>query len=669
MNKKLNIALMGNPNSGKSTLFNSITGLNQKVANFAGVTVEKKSGKRIFNSTDITVIDLPGCYSLFPSSIDEKIAVDIVSNKSNKNYPDKIIVVIDACNLKKHLFLVTQLIDLEIPIIIALNMLDLAKQQNILLDTTKIEKKLGVPVVEINAKKNKGITELLQKTIDTNVNKNHTCFTKSDYDITYNKLVKCLNDSSNNLNINSSRAKATETVRRQKFISSVLDSFYKNKPTNIYSFSDKIDNILTHKVWGYVIFGIIMFAVFQSIYSLAEYPMQWIESIFQITSNYLQNILPENSFSNLLINGVLAGLEGVVIFIPQIAFLFAFISLLEDTGYMARVSFIMDKLMRRFGLNGKSIVPLISGIACAIPAIMSARTIKSDKERLITILVTPFMSCAARLPVYALIISLIIPQSAKLWIFNVQGFALFFLYFLGLFAALSTAFILKLLLKTPSKSLFLMELPSYKIPNWKSISLTIYEKSKSFVLDAGKIIIAISIILWALSSYGPKEKMNSIENSYTQKINANQDKQESLLSEMNSKKLEASYAGIIGKSVEPIIKPLGFDWKMGIALITSFAAREVFVGTMATIYSVPDSNNNQTLRQKMASQTTPSGEKQYSLAVGFSLMIFYAFAMQCMSTLAIVYQETKSWTWPIAQFLFMGTVAYLASFITYSILS
>ena len=465
------------------------------------------------------------------------------------------------------------------------------------------------------------------------------------------------------------RFQADESKKRYELIPGVIARNVKQAKTAREHFSDRIDDVITHKFWGYAIFLFILFIMFQAVFSWASVPMEWIEFTFTETTAYLAGVLPAGIISGLLLDGVLAGLSGVVVFVPQIAFLFFFIALLEDTGYMSRVSFMMDKLMRRFGLNGRSVIPLVGGFACAIPAIMATRSISGWKQRLITIIITPLMSCSARLPVYTLLIALVIPSDAKWWIFNVQGLILMGLYLLGFVAAIAVAFLLNLWLNEADRSFFVMELPGYKWPDWKTIGYTLLEKVRVFLFDAGKIIVAVSIVLWFLSSYGPAEKMESIERHYSAlEVNGTLPAEEA--ANKGSEKLEASYAGIIGKAIEPVIRPLGYDWKIGIALITSFAAREVFVGTMATIYSVGDPDNDNSIREKMSSQVNQiTGKKQYGLATGLSLMVFYAFALQCMSTVAVVRRETRSWKWPLAQFLFMGAMAYVASLITYQLLA
>ena len=706
LNKTLHVALVGNPNSGKSTLFNVLTGLNQKIGNFPGVTVDKKTGefdlKNNGSNIKATLIDLPGAYSLYPKSMDEEVAFQVLCDSSNPLYPDVTIIVADATNLKRSLFLCSQVIDLKIPVVLALNMIDLATRRNITIDVAKLSEKLGVPVITCNARNKEGIEELKKAVANTN----H--FSKNDL-IQINKIApeaieeikKIVNVNcdfsafilANNLNIISllqlntdkkvalqklldhhsfepTKLQALESIERYKVISEIIETcvvegMREKKETR----TQRLDKVLTHRVWGYFIFLFVLFVIFQAIFTFAKYPMDLIESLFIQLSSFTAQHLPKGILTDLLVNGIIAGLSGIAVFIPQIALLFAFIAILEDTGYMSRVSFIMDKLMRKFGLNGKSVIPLISGVACAVPAIMSARNIGNWKERMITIMVTPLMSCSARLPVYTLLISLVIPSGATYYVFNMQGLVLMALYLIGFLAALFSAWVLKFILRSKEKSYFIMEMPVYRMPRWGNVGYTMVEKVKVFLFDAGKVIIAISIILWVLSSYGPGNKFQEIEKKYQATEFQSSLTPKEINAHISSEKLESSYAGLLGKKIEPAIRPLGFDWKIGISLITSFAAREVFVGTMSTIYSVGDAENTKSIREKMQSEINPNtGEKVFTPAVGFSLMLFYAFAMQCMSTIAVVYRETKHWKWPAIQFVYMGLLAYVASFVAFHLL-
>lgn len=700
--KNIKVALVGNPNSGKSTLFNALTGLHQKTGNFPGVTVDKKSGfTKLNENVTAEFVDLPGTYSLYPKSLDERVAFEVLCNKENPDHPDVTIIVADASNLKRNLFLVSQIIDLKIPVILALNMMDMVEKEGDVIDAIRLSEKLGVKVLGLSARNKDGVEVLKQALLQPlsvpqydfiDIKKiapeaiekvKAVVKVKSDFeafqivnnlsDISYLHNVELqikITDALNTLIVDTNKLQALESVERYKVINRIVEECITHQSAiKTESFTHKLDSLLTHRIWGYAIFLVVLFFIFQTIFFLASFPMEWIESLFVMISELASDVLPKGELSNLIVNGIIAGLSGVVVFVPQIALLFAFIAILEDTGYMARVSFIMDKLMRRFGLNGRSVIPLISGVACAVPAIMSARTISSWKERIITIFVTPLMSCSARLPVYTLLISLVVPQDKNLGFFNYQGLILMALYLIGFVAAIGAAWVLKWILKAKEKSYFIMELPVYRTPQWRTVGLTIYDKVKLFLFDAGKIIVAISIILWFLSAHAPGNKFEEIDKKYQDYSFRADFNQNEMDAKVASEKLEVSYAGMLGKSIEPAIKPLGFDWKIGISLITSFAAREVFVGTMATIYSAGNTDNTQTIREKMQAEKNPdTGLPKYSIAVGFSLMIFYAFAMQCMSTLAVVYRETKSWKWPTIQFFFMGALAYVSSFIVYQLL-
>ncbi len=678
-----NIALVGNPNSGKSSLFNALTGMNQKVGNFPGVTVDKKTGRcAISPSMQVNVIDLPGTYSLYPKSDDEVVTFDVLFDDDEQVKIDLIVVVVDASNLKRNLLFCSQIMDIKKPVIVALTMLDIAKQKGIQIDFNGLARELGCPVVPINPLKNKG-TQSIRKQVELSITNPsepsstdfidldqvaHETITiiKKYYPVSSNcaaihfanaymkltiisdEVKQKISNSLAEINYNRTKIQAEETLLRYAKIKKIMTNcVVENDPLKRELFSRQMDSILLHPVYGHVFLLSVLFILFQSIFWLAKFPMDWIDNGFQIVSSILKANLPTHFLSDLFVNGILAGINGIVVFVPQIMILFGLITLLEDTGYMSRISFLTDRLMRSVGLNGKSVMPLISGVACAVPAIMAARTIENKKEKLITILITPFMSCSARLPVYTILISIVIPNKTIAYFFNLQGLVMMGLYLLGFFMALLWAWLLTFLIKSKEKSIFLMELPVYRMPRWKNIVITMVQKAKVFVFDAGKIILFISIVLWALSSYGPNTIKPS--NSFLQKTD-----------------LENSYAGIIGKSIEPAIKPLGFDWKIGIALITSFAAREVFVGTMATLYSV-DEKDDKTLREKMASAKFTDGSLVYTLATGLSLLFFYAFAMQCMSTLAVVKRETGSWKYPILQFIVMGLVAYLSSWAVYQL--
>lgn len=676
------IALVGNPNSGKSTLFNSLTGLNQKTGNFPGVTVDKKSGFfRITKGESFTsyrVIDLPGTYSLYPKSLDEKVTSEVLFDEKGIDFPDLIIAVADSTNLKRNLLLISQLIDLQLPVVLVLNMADEALKNGVIIKTEKLSEQLGISVVQVNSRKNEGIDQLKEKIATVqkpskkfiDVKELSNDFTDST---SYLDHIKMQIDAENNKEIEKRilKIEARDTLLRYDKIKDIITACVKYEgKAKVIERSDKIDKVITHPVFGLLIFLGVLFIVFQSIFFIAEYPMTWIEDLFAWMGSSVSRILPEGFLNDLLVKGILAGLSGVVVFVPQIALLFGFISLLEDSGYMARVSFMMDKLMRQVGLNGRSVIPLISGVACAVPAIMGTRTISNAKERIITIMITPLMSCSARLPVYTLLISLLVPDSEGDGFFNKKGLYLFIMYMLGFVMALVVALVMKFILKAKERSFFIMELPIYRVPQIRTVGITMYNKVKVFLFDAGKIIIAVSIVLWLLSSYGPGDTFKNIETKYSEQLKIADDAGKSEVEAIiASEKLEASYVGWIGRKIEPAIRPLGFDWKIGISLITSLAAREVFVGTMATIYS-GDEENTMKIRDKMKMEINPdTGKKRYDEAVCWSLMIFYAFAMQCMSTLAVTYRETKSYKWASIQFAYMSVLAYVGSWITYSMLS
>lgn len=618
-------------------MFNALTGLTQKTGNFPGVTVDKKSGYTNINNQQIEVVDLPGTYSLNPEAEDERVAANTIKNI---NDDELIIVVADVTNLKRNLFLCTQIIDLGKPIVLVLNMMDLLQKSNQRINLDKISALLQIPVVPVNARIKKGINELKE--------------------IVSKYQFKKASFSSNKL---------TPSERYEKITTVILACLQGGEANRWIDRTKKIDNILTHKIYGYLIFLSILFVIFQAIFSWSAYPMELIEESFAMLGGLVESWMPEGVLSDLIVNGILAGLSGIVVFVPQIALLFAFITILEDTGYMSRVSFLMDRLLRPFGLNGKSIIPLISSIACAVPAIMSTRSINNLKERLITIMVAPLISCSARIPVYTLLIALVIPAEQQVGIFNLQGIVMMGLYLIGFLAALFAALIFKWILKSKGKTNFIMEMPIYRLPKWSNIGFSVYNKVKVFLFEAGKIIIAISIVLWGLSSYGPGDTFEKIEEKYASPAFENEDENE-INTLIASEKLEASYAAYLGKTIEPLIKPIGFDWKIGISLVTSFAAREVFVGTMATLYSVGDEDNTTSIREKMLQAKNPeTGDRLYNRATTFSLLIFYAFAMQCMATLAVVYRETKSYKWPIIQVIYMGALAYVSSWIVYTIFS
>lgn len=698
MPKQINVALIGNPNTGKTSVFNALTGLNQKVGNYPGITVEKKEGVcKLPRGVKAHIIDLPGTYSLNASSLDESVVIELLLNKNDKDYPDVAVVITDVENLKRNLLIYTQIKDLEIPTILVINMSDRMAYKGISLDIEKLEAQLDTKIALISTRKKQGVDNLKDLISNYQNLSLEPCLSTQDIDIDYFKgLKKAFPNQSlyklwlvitqdvnfgkisrNTIKDTSSfktkkdsdlkRLQQKETIKRYQFINNVLKEGQTIDLKTAKDLRIKLDRILTHKVWGYLIFGIILLTIFQAIYDWSSVPMDFIDNAFASLSDWTKNTLPAGAFTNLLAEGIISGLGGIVIFIPQIAFLFLFIAVLEESGYMSRVVFLMDRIMRRFGLSGKSVVPLISGTACAIPAIMATRNIESWKERLITILVTPFTTCSARLPVYLIIISLVIPEG-RFFGLSYQALTLMLLYLIGFGAAVGSAWILNKILKIKSRKFFVVEMPNYKLPLFKNVALTVLEKTKSFIFGAGKIILAISIVLWFLASYGPGTEFNNAEEIVTEQYASNNLSQIELEQKIASHKLEHSFIGIAGHAIEPAIRPLGYDWKIGIAIVSSFAAREVFVGTLATIYSV-GSDQEATIKNRMAAEVNPIlGGPLFNLASGISLLLFYAFAMQCMSTLAIVKRETNSWKWPILQLTIMTAIAYIVAFIAYQFL-
>lgn len=698
MAKQINVALIGNPNTGKTSVFNHLTGLNQQVGNYPGITVEKKEGVcKLPRGLKAHIIDLPGTYSLNASSLDENLVIELLLNKNDKDYPDVAAVISDVENLKRNLLLFTQIKDLGIPTILVINMADRMERKGISIDIPMLEEKLNTKIALVSSRKKTGIEDLKELIINHGRISTEPCLNASSIDPEYferlrkafpsqslYKLWLVITQDVNFGNLNRKeliaspdfilkkeselkRLQQKETIKRYQFINSALKETLTKDLNAATDLRARLDRVLTHKVWGYVIFFSILLLIFQAIYDWSSYPMDFIDMAFANLSEWSKEALPSGVFTNLISEGIIPGLGGVVIFIPQIAFLFLFISLLEESGYMSRVVFLMDKVMKRFGLSGKSVVPLVSGTACAIPAVMATRNIEDWKERLITILVVPFTTCSARLPVYLIIIALVIPDERVLGIFNYQGLTLMLLYLIGFGMSIFSAWILNKIMNLKSKSYFVIEMPDYKLPLFKNVAINVVEKTKAFVFGAGKIILAISIVLWVLASYGPGEDFKNPEAVVTQEF-GNELSEQEFNKHVSSVKLENSYIGIMGKAIEPAVAPLGYDWKIGIAIVSSFAAREVFVGTLATIYSV-GSDDEQTIKNRMAAEVNPIlGGPLFTFASGISLLLFYAFAMQCMSTLAIVKRETNSWKWPTLQLVVMTAIAYIAALAAFQVL-
>ena len=700
MSKQINVALIGNPNTGKTSVFNALTGLNQKVGNYPGITVDKKQGIcKLSRGVKAHILDLPGTYSLNASSLDENVVIELLLNKNDKDYPDVAVIVSDVENLKRNLLLFTQIKDLKIPTLLVINMSDVMKRKGISLDVEVLEEKLNTKIALVSTRKGTGIQELKKLIEQYKTLPKKQCLDASTIEPAYfERLQKAFPNqdiyklwlvitqdanfgkvSRQELDVSKFKTKSTselkrlqqkEAIKRYQFINNVLKEGQNIDRSKARDLRSKLDRVLIHKVWGYVIFFIILLTIFQAIYDWATFPMDLIDTTFAGLAEWVKSSYPNGGkVTDLVAEGIVSGVGGIVIFIPQIAFLFLFISILEESGYMSRVVFLMDRIMRRFGLSGKSLVPLISGTACAIPAVMATRNIENWKERLITILVTPFTTCSARLPVYLIIIALVIPEG---YIFGLsyQALTLMLLYLIGFGMAVFSAYVLDRIMKTNRKTFFVVEMPNYKLPLLKNVLITVFEKTKTFVFEAGKIILAISVILWVLASYGPGEKFNNAQTIITEQYADLSDAK--IDDKVAAYRLEHSYIGIIGKTIEPVIKPLGYDWKIGIGLVASFAAREVFVGTLATIYSVGSATENEsidTIKTKMSNEIYEDGSKVFTFASGISLLLFYAFAMQCMSTLAIVKRETKSWKWPMIQLIGMSTIAYIFALIAFQILN
>lgn len=680
--------------------------MNQKVGNFPGVTVERKTGiSNLPLSKGYRVTDLPGSYSLYPRREDEWVSYRALMDTRGEEGFDLYIVVTDASNLSRNLLYVTQVADLGKPLIVALTMLDICKTRGIVVDIEALSRELGVPVVGLNPRNKTGLDQLdqwlanygnEQKTLIRNAFLSnypvpedaiagmmelipgitpygaiHHFVHHEQFGLTDNQQTS-IEEIEKVHGINHTIVQGWDVKERYARIRNVVGRVVHQRENGLEkSWTKRLDTAFLHRYWGVWVMLAVLFMMFQAVFWLAEFPMTLIEGGFAWVSEWLSGVLPDHWTSRLLVDGVIAGLGGILVFIPQIMILFGMITFFEDTGYMARISYLTDRFMRKVGLNGKSVMPMISGFACAVPAIMSARNIENRKERLLTILTTPLMSCSARIPVYTILISLVIPKKTYLGFLSLQGLVMLGLYVLGFVIALAFSALFHLLIRIQEKSYFMLELPLYRQPRWNNILTTMVQKARIFVLDAGKVIMVISLVLWALSSFGPSEERRIIEEEYVKASMLHPDQSMTLDNEKNARLLEHSWAGMLGKSIEPLIAPLGYDWKIGIALVTSFAAREVFVGTMATLYSVGEGadEHSTTLRDKMQAAVRSDGSPVYTLATGISLMVFYVLAMQCMSTLAVVRKETGSWRWPILQFVYMTFIAYLLSMGAYWLFS
>ena len=653
---------MGNPNTGKTSLFNALTGLNQKVGNYPGITVEKKIGYcKLSDTQQAEIIDLPGAYSLNPSSEDEQVAINVLTHSSEPHYPDVVVVVCEVSNLKQNLLLFTQVKDLGLPTILVINMVDQMRKKGISIEVEKLAEVLQTKVVLTSTRKGEGLTELKEAIVNYQQLSLTPC-------VDISRLEAMTFGTSES---EQRRKQQKETILRYQFINKILKETYTVDQRKAQTLRARLDRFLIHPFFGYVVFAAILLLIFQAVFTWSSYPMDWIENGFNVFGEWLATKLPAGALSELLIEGILPGIAGITVFIPQIAVLFTLIALLEESGYMSRVVFLMDNVMRRFGLSGKSVVPLISGAACAVPAVMIARNIENWKERLITILVTPFMTCSARLPVYLIIINLVIPDGDFCWI-SYKAWTFFAMYFLGFSVALLSAFILDKVLKMrKNNSFFIAEIPDYKIPLLRNVCLTVYEKTKGFVVGAGKFILAISILLWFLGSHGVGEKYNSIEATAEQLAQTHQWTAEQKAHYIEAQSLEYSFLGYIGKGIEPVFRPLGYDWKISIGVVASFAAREVFISTLSTVYSLgkdldtEGEEGERTILTKMRAEVRPDGTPIYTLGTGISLLLYYAFAMQCLSTVAVVRKETNSWKWTAIQWIFMTGVAYVSAMLAF----
>lgn len=697
MKNIIKVALVGNPNVGKTSVFNALTGLNQRVGNYPGITVERKVGSfKINEETLAQVIDLPGTYSINASSLDEEVALKVLFDSQHSEHPDVVVVVAEVENLKRNLLLFTQIKDLGFPCILAINMADRMQLKGISIDIDLLEKQLNTKIALISVRKKQGISELKDLILNFKELSIEPSFDLKSVDSEYFELMQNLFSNQNSYKVwlhqsqgicfpkigsvvgsnftpktesEIKRLQQKETIKRYQFIGSLLKESYVVDASKATDLRSRLDRIFTHKIFGYVIFFFIMLLVFQAIFDWSGVPMDFIDGSFASLSEWTKQMLPAGKLTELITDGIIPGIGGVVIFIPQIAILFLFVALLEESGYMSRVVFLMDRIMRPFGLSGKSVVPLISGTACAIPAIMSARNIENTKERLITMLVTPFATCSARIPVYVIIISLVIPNEKVFGFFSLQGLTMAAMYFLGFAAALISAWIMKHVIKAKEKSYFIIEMPSYKTPLIQNVFFTVWEKTKEFVLGAGKIILALSIILWFLGTHGPDATFGNAEAFVTEKHQNDNLSEEELADEIAGYQLESSYIGMLGNTIQPVFAPLGYDWKISIAVLTSFAAREVFVGNLATLYNIGSSGEDEEkIIGKMRTQVREDGTPLFNLGTGVSLLLFYAFAMQCISTIAITKKETNSWKWTIIQVVFMTVLAYVTAMIAYQIL-
>lgn len=670
-NKRKVVALVGNPNSGKSALFNALTGVRQKVANYPGVTVDIKTGNLLLGDGQaVTVVDMPGLYSVYPSSEDGLLVVRALLDTDHAQHPDAILYVVDARQIEAQLLLFSQVADLGFPMALVVNMIDAPGFE---IDYAELSRRLQIPVIPVSSRtlENMGaVFNAIPQLLSGTAISRSRFYQVPGNDRSYMDYLRA----SRQPDMQSAVQKAGITAQVEETLAraEVIRRMVAGSVTSIggRDFSGRVDRVLTHWLMGPVIFIAIMLLVFQSIFAWATYPMEAIEWAFGKAGALVHQTMGDGWLASFIADGLLAGLSGVLMFVPQIAILFFLIALLEESGYMARAVFLFDRLLQRFGMNGRSIVALISGGACAIPAVMTTRTIEHPRERLITILVTPFISCSARIPVFTVLIAFVVPYNTVWGIFNSQGLMFAGLYAAGVIAALGSAWVFRQVLKSRDAGFLVLELPRYRWPDWTNVWLEVRSKAGAFIREAGRVIIVISLILWFLASFGPGGAMQRAEEAAMEKARTEQYAAEQTQNLIAAYKLEASFAGILGKVIEPVIRPLGYDWKIGIALITSFAAREVFVGSMATIYSVGSDTDEFRLREFLAGVEDPvTGRKVFNPATALSLILFYLLALQCMSTLAVVRKETGTWKWPLIQFTFMGLLAYCVSFVAYQIAS
>ena len=692
------IALAGNPNAGKTTLFNALTGMRQKVGNYPGVTVEKKEGRaRLVEGAQATILDLPGTYSLTPKSPDEEVARDVLLGlRADTPAPDAVLIVVDASNLERNLYLATQILELGLPCVIALNMTDVAAASGKAVDATQLAHDLGCPVFPVVAVRGEGLDALRaelsgdlpipnppalelppaleQARVKVAAAIETDSATYDDPQVTSGprgvalrllcgnapteQIARVYGEEAARL-VERERAEnkirpAQESAPRYKMLGAVVENALQQSGRELsQDFTDRADAILTHKVWGLLAFALVTLLVFQAIYSFAAWPMAGIEALTTGAQDFLAGRLPDGPLRDLLVDGVVAGVGAVIVFLPPILILFFFIALLEDSGYMARAAFIMDKTMGRVGLHGRSFIPLLSSFACAIPGVMATRTISSRRDRMTTILIAPLMSCSARLPVYTLMIGAFIPQRYLLGFVSQQAVVMFSLYVLGVLVAMAAAWVFKkTLFKGPPPAL-LLELPPYKMPAPRNVLVTMWERGSQFLMRAGTTIFALSVILWFALNY-PKP-------SPTQLAAQPDDNARAALIARNSA------AGTVGRFIEPAIEPLGYNWKIGVGLIGAMAAREVFVSTMGTVYSVGADTDEESkpLRQQMTEDRWPGGQKVWTTATAISILVYFVIAMQCVSTLAVVKRETNGWGWPIFMQIYMTALAWIAAFVAF----